>query len=444
MKKTSLVSVAVVATLAAIVPFLRGERLPPAQPPAHPTTAMASAEGNRLLGRLPNAFVPNLGQWEHPARYVARVGRMTMFLDAKGWWFTLVEGNAAQTQCDASAPALGVAVRMTFVGAGTADLVAEEPLPGRHNYFLGNDASKWRSDVPLYSAVRYREVHPGVDVRAREQDGHFEYDLLLQPGADLDPIEIGVEGIERMYVDHEGTLVMETRLGPVRMPAPLTWEEGPSGEKSPVACRYVLRGDNRFGFVAPGRRPGWSMVVDPGLVWSTFLGGSGGDESKTLALDSSGRVTIGGVTGSTNFPTTLGAWSTTLISNGQADIFITRLTPAGDALDYSTFVGGAGADWVMSLAVDAQGSTTLAGSTSSVNFPTTLTAYDTTFNGGTSPVDGFVTRLAPSGASLAFSTFLGGSADADAVRALAVDAQGATTVCGDTWSNDFPTTPGAF
>jgi hypothetical protein len=178
--------------------------------------------------------------------------------------------------------------------ASTPQLAAEDGLPGRHNYFLGNDPSKWRSDVPLYRAVRYCEVHPGVDVRAREQDGRLEYDLVLQPSTELEPVEIAVEGIERIRVDAEGALVLETRLGPVRMPAPLSWEEGPSGEKCLITCRYVLRGEDRFGFEVTTRRPGWALVVDPRLVWSTFLGGLSSDFAYALALDAQGAATIAG------------------------------------------------------------------------------------------------------------------------------------------------------
>ncbi len=349
--------------------------------------------------------------------------------------------------------ARGVAVRMTFAGASTPTLVAEERLPGRHNYFLGNEPTRWRSDVPLYASVRYREVQPGVDVRAREHDRHFEYDLLLAPGADLDPVEIAVEGIERMRVEGDA-LVMETQLGPVRMPAPLSWEEGPSGKKSLIPCRYVLRGDNvpggvcRFGFEAPGRQPGWALVVDPGLVWSTFLGGgAGGEFVSTLALDAQGAATLAGNTSSSDFPTTPGAFDRT--HNGSTpfddDAFVTRLSPSGSSLVYSTFLGGPGWDQANAVALDAAGEATVAGDTASTSFPTTAGAFDTSYNGGVgvNGGDAFVTRLSPTGSSLVYSTFLGGTGR-DVANAIALDAAGAATVAGETESAAFPTTPGAF
>ena len=393
MQSVSLASALAVATFGVGVSFLSVGQSSTTQPAA-PT---ANAEGAKLLGRVPTAFVPNLGQWERAARYVARFGAMTVFLEQKWWTFTLVQQTTEKEtrSTTESAATRGVAVRMTITGASEPTLVAEDQLPGRHNYFLGNDPSKWRSDVPLYASVLYREVRPGIDVRAREHDQHFEYDLLLQPDADLDPVEITVEGIERMHIDGEA-LVLETSLGPVRMPAPLSWEAGPSGERSLINCRYVLRGENRFGFEVIGRRPGWALTVDPGLVWSTFLGGTGNDRANALAVDAQGAATVAGSTTSFDFPTTLGAFDPSFNGGAAGDAFVTRLSPTGSSLVYSTFLGGTGLSAsVGALALDAEGAATVAGATTSSDFPTTPGAFDRSYNGSSSPFggDAFVTRL---------------------------------------------------
>ena len=440
MKRVPLVSVSAVAALAAGLSLLSVGR----SSSTHPAPPTANAEGSKMLRRVPVAFVPNLGQWDHAARYVARVGAMTVFLEEKGWTFTLVERTAGKESrrekpaTPETAPTRGVAVRMTFAGASKPVLAAEDRLPGRHHYFLGNDPAKWRSDVPLYASVRYREVQPGVDVRAREHGGHFEYDLLLQPDADLDPVEIAVEGIERMRVDGDA-LVLETRLGPVRMPAPLSWEESPAGEKIPIKCRYVLRGEGRFGFEALGRQPGWALTVDPGLLWSTFVGGGGWDTPRAIVVDAQGAATVVGVTSSTGFPTSPGAFDTTY--NGGGDAFVTRLSPDGSSLVYSTFLDGSGASGAHAVALDSLGGVTVAGYTSSADFPVTPAAFDVSYNGG--HLDAFVARLAPDGSRLVYSTFLGGSGG-DTLEGVALDVQGAATVAGYTDSNDFPTTPGSF
>jgi hypothetical protein len=183
-------------------------------------------------------------------------------------------------------------------------------------------------------------------------------------------------------------------------------------------------------------------------VYSTFLGGSSSDGVKGLALDAQGSAIVAGVTDSPDFPSTPGAFDTTY--NG-GDAFVTKLSPTGSSLVYSTFLGGAGGDFATALAVDGQGSAIVGGGTGSLDFPITPGAFDTTYNGNQ---DGFVTRLSPTGSSLIYSTFLGGSwgpgpsspfgGGADWVNAVALDGQGAITVAGVTCSADFPTTPGAF
>ncbi|MHC4898157.1 MAG: DUF7948 domain-containing protein, partial [Planctomycetota bacterium] len=291
---TLLVGALLAATAAMGAMVLAPFQAPGSQSPRD-LKAPSKAQANAMLQRQAACFVPNLGQWEHPARYVAKFGAMTVFLEGKGWVFTLSEKER------------GAAVRMQFTTSDSDPRIEpEDQLVGVHNYFLGNDPARWRSDVPRYGAVCYRGVQPGVDVRTREHDGHFEFDLLLEAGAELEPVEIVVEGASRLYVDDDGALVLETALGPVRMPAPPSWEESPSGEKSPVACRYVLRGEDRLGFEAPGRRPDWALVVDPGLVWSTYLGGDGFDQAHEVALDVKGAATVTGSTGSADFPTTTG------------------------------------------------------------------------------------------------------------------------------------------
>jgi hypothetical protein len=175
-----------------------------------------------------------------------------------------------------------------------------------------------------------------------------------------------------------------------------------------------------------------------GLVYSTFLGGTGGEGASALALDVLGGATVVGGSDSPDFPTTLGAFDTT--HNGRADAFITRLSPAGSSVVYSTFLGGIGDDGASALAVDAQGGATVVGSCDSPDFPTTSGAFDTTHNGA---ADAFATRLSPSGTSLAYSTFVGGT-NGDGASSVAIDAQGAASFVGFTGSADFPTTPGAF
>lgn len=378
------------------------------------------------------AFVPNRGQWPHEARYGARIGATSVFLDEDGWRLALRRDAAS------------VALHMRFVAAGAARLLPGQKLAGVHHYFLGNDPECWQTEVPRYAEVRYRGLYPGVQVRAYDKEGRFEYDVGLDAGADVAQVEIRIEGATDLAIDQDGALLIETALGQVRQTPPATFEINPDGTRRPIECRYELRGSDRFGFVTRRIARDRALIIDPGLEWSTYVGGNGTDVANAVAVDAQGIVTIAGSTASFDFPTTPGAFDTTW--NASSDVFVTRFDPsrqAADQLLYSTFLGGAAYDAARGLAVDASGVVTITGQTWSADFPTSIGAYDTTHNGGS---DAFVTRIHPSRPfvqQLAFSTFLGGEGT-DAGTAVVADATGLVTLAGETDSTAFPATPGAF
>ncbi len=426
------------AAIAAMAALVVAHRVVSHPPPDAGRSLLTTPSPAPDLGRVPVAFVPNLGQWRHPARYVARIGAMTVFLEGDGFRFTLVERASAP-----DAPARGVAVRMGFIDAKPPNLVAGEPLPGRHHYFLGNDPTRWRSDVPLYRQVRYAGVKPGVDIVAREHEGHFEYDLLLQQGAELGSVEMSVDGVERLSLDRDGALVLDTVVGPLRMPAPRSWETDADDDRHAVCVSYVLRGERRFGFAAPTRHADRALVVDPGIVWSTYLGGASMEAANAIVLHPTGETTVAGDTRSPTFPTTLGAFDVTYAGGAaplDGDAFVTKLSWDGARLEYSTFLGGFGQDRILGLALDPQGGAMVTGTTTSLDYPVTPGAYDTSHNGA---ADAFVTQLSPNGSWLGYSTFVGGG-DIDEAHGIAVAANGAATIVGSTRSPGFPTTAGAF
>jgi hypothetical protein len=333
---------------------------------------------------------------------------------------------------------------MRFLGARTAEVVGEEPISGVHNYFLGNDPSRWKTDVPRFEAVRYRDLYPGMDVRLYEKEGHLEYDLALSPGAALNAVEVAAEGADRLRLDEDGTLILETGAGLLHQPPPATFEVDGAGRRRELAARYEVRARDRCGFVVPDWSGATSLVLDPGILWSTFVGGARGERAADISVSASGVITIAGSTDSPDYPTTPGAWDTT--HNVGQDVFVTRLDPSlssAQQLLYSTFLGGADEDGAHELSVDATGVVTIAGVTMSTNFPTTPNAWDTTHNGFR---DVFVTRLdpsLPSAQQLVYSTFVGGTA-IDEAYGLSVDASGVVTITGRTASSSYPTTPGAW
>ncbi|MFQ5507499.1 MAG: hypothetical protein ACE5F1_22270, partial [Planctomycetota bacterium] len=242
------------------------------------TPITETARANELIRRQPGVFVPNLGQWDHPVRFVHRSGPMTLFLEGRGWVIDLVEhpveqrakphepgSSAAHRAMPGEGPGdgpddgtveqkiNGVALRMTFEGdAHVPEIVGEEKLPGHHNYLLGNDESRWRSGVPLYGSVRYENLYPGIDLRLRQANGVPEYDLLLQPGSDLSRVAVHVEGEQNLSIASDSSLVIETALGPVTQSVPKTWQVDANGRRCELACSFTLLGADRFGFAAPG------------------------------------------------------------------------------------------------------------------------------------------------------------------------------------------------
>jgi hypothetical protein len=293
------------------------------------------------------------------------------------------------------------------------------------------------------------ENYPGVDLRCYAKEGHLEYDLVLSRGATLAPVEVTVEGAQSLRLGEDGTLALETAVCAIRQAAPKTFELDGTGRRRELLARYELRGPDRFGFVVPEWGGEKDLVLDPGVVWSTYIGGSADEHAYALSVDSTGVVTIAGGTNSASYPATPGAWDTTCNSAPfDRDAFVTRLDPSqvsSQQLLYSTFVGGAFFDEADALSVDPSGVVTIAGRTSSSYFPTTPGAWDTTFNSSSLTPDAFVARLGPSQPSsqqLLYSTFVGGFID-DSAFALSSDASGVVSIAGSTGSADYPTTPGA-
>jgi len=333
----------------------------------------------------------------------------------------------------------GVAVRMRFEGRKEVPELRPGPrTPGVYNYFLGKDPARWRTGVPAYASLRYVGMYRGVDVQLRERGGSLEYDLLLEPEADLSQVRVRVDGAD-LSLDAEGSLVMHTALGPVRQPPPLTWEVTPAGEKRRLACSYVMHGPDCFGFAVPRWSGELALVVDPTLLYSTFLGGGSADEGVTVMQEPlTGLIAVTGATASTNFPTTTGVYSTTY-NGGASDAFVTTMT-SSKTLVYTTYIGGTGDDYGRGLFVRIGGTIWVAGTTYSTDFPTSSGAYDTTHNGS---ADWWVAQLPSNGASLVYSTYVGGPGS-DGPRTIKVESNGNATVMGVAGASGFPTTAGAY
>lgn len=394
-------------------------------------------------GRLPLSFEVNRGQVSPPARYLARGQGFVLFLTQAEAILQLTKfmpGNQAAVattseikddQPGAVTSGAADVIRLELLGANQqARIAASERLPGNTSYFLGNNPQKWLTGIPNYARIRYHQIYPGIDLAYYGRQGQLENDFVLAPGSDPKLIRLGVEGARKVHFNASGDLVLTVSDGEVYLRCPRAYQ-GNGANRREVAVRYVLQARNRVGFAIGPYDHHKELVIDPVLSYSTYLGGSGGDNGLGIAVDAAGDAFVTGATASVNFPKTAGQASL----GGGNDIFVAKLNPSGTAFLYSVFLGGGNLDRATSIAIDSSGNAYLAGYTTSTDFPTTSGAYQTSNAGNT---DAFVTKLDPTGNTLVYSTYLGGNG-IDYGRGVAVDASGNAFVTGSTQSTNFPT-----
>lgn len=322
-------------------------------------------------------------------------------------------------------------LRIRPIGARPSARVVETEGPGKANYLIGNDPARWRTDVPIYSRVKYEEIYPGIDLEYYRSRGRLEYDFVVRPGARPSDIEMEFDAAGRMGVDLRGNLVVNTLAGEIRQPPPVTYQNV-DGRRA-VSARYVVRGENRVGFEIGDYDHDRALIIDPVLAYSSYLGGAADDAVFGVAVDGAGDIYVTGLTGSATFPTR-GALQPTL--NGPLDLFVAKFNAAGTTLEYCTYLGGSGAELGQAIAVDNAGNAYVTGATTSSDFPV-VNALQPTFGGGRTAGDAFVIKLNPSGRGLVYATYLGGSDDEFGL-AIAADQSGNAYVTGDTRSPNFP------
>jgi hypothetical protein len=360
-------------------------------------------------------------------------------------------------------------LHMKLVGANPkAKVVGVDELPGKSNYFIGNDPAKWHTNVSNYAKVKYQGIYPGIDLVYYGNQRQLEYDFIVAPGADPRAIVLSVEGAEKVGIDGAGNLVMGAAEGDIRLHRPIVYqprtESGPRTTRNLQSSidnrqflngRYVLAENNHFALEIDAYDRGRPLIIDPVLEYSTYLGGLQPDAGTRIAVDANSNAYVVGVTYSSDFPIgssplRTGDLDGRCVFEGESgpelvrcgDVFITKLNSAGSAIVYSTYLGGFSTDLASAVAVDTSGSAYLTGYTDSPDFPTTpgaIMAGPRRYAGG----DAFVARLDSTGSSLLYSTLLGGKGE-DVATDLAIDSEGYAYVAGGTESDDFPTTPGAF
>jgi hypothetical protein len=327
---------------------------------------------------------------------------------------------------------------MRWVGASDwPQVVGLERLPGYSNYFTGGDPRAWHTKVPHYRRVMYSDVYPGVDLVFYGKQQQLEYDYVLSPGADPKGIAVAFEGVEQLRIDPQGDLLLRTAAGEIRQRRPSAYQEN-SSSRQPIAANYVLSGREvslRLGAYDPSK----ALIIDPVIVYSSFLGGTNDDNGNAIAVDSQGNAYVAGETASMDFPIVSGLQAT---FGGLSDAFVTKIDPTGSMILYSTYLGGDGPDRANSIAVDGSGNayvTGRAGPPNTMQFPT-VNAPFSSYRGG--EYDAWMAKISADGSQLLYSTYFGGS-DNDAAFGIALDGTANLYIVGGTRStDDFPVTSG--
>ncbi|MGH9941600.1 MAG: SBBP repeat-containing protein, partial [Pyrinomonadaceae bacterium] len=446
--------------------------MPPPDAPPHRATAAKPAAASPNAGRpkdaararaaaasygqVPLSFERNEGQFDARAKYVARGSGYSLFLTPTEAVLSLRSANA-DTAAPSVEPAAGTSaqplspaklkseikeqksavLRMSLIGAGVnrePEVTAAEEMSGKSNYFIGNDPQKWRTNVAHFGRVKYEDVYDGIDLVYYGNQRQLEYDFIVAPGGDPNRIGMRFTGAERLEVDAAtGDLVLQTPGGggELRQLKPVIYQEVAGGMRQEIAGRYVIKERRVVGFEVDEYDRALPLVIDPVLSYSTYLGGINSDGGTGITIDAAGNAYVTGNTSSSNFPTANPLQAT---FGAGGDVFVTKLNAAGNALIYSTYLGGSGNDEGNGIAADTSGNAYLTGFTNSTNFPT-ANPFQAAFGGSD---DAFVTKLNAAGSALTYSTYLGGSSG-DLGNGIAVDASGNAYLTGRTSSTDFPT-----
>ncbi len=409
------------------------------------TPAASEHRFGATLTQTPLTFVPNRGQWPKNVYFRTESHGATAWIGAGSVWYSFVrETSVGPSQFESDVRSLVRAghdcgqperlnVTVSFEGALTPAAVGEAELSGVTNYFIGRDPAKWQTNVPTYASVRLDGIYPGIDVRYYTINEQLEYDFIVAPQADYHQIRLNYSGVRRMEVSSSGDLNIETEWNTVTEHRPIIFQEA-NGERIPVEGEYALTGDRSVSFNLKNYDKSLPLIIDPAISYSTFLGGVANDNGGAIAVDSAGNMYVVGSTRSWDFPADQG-YDSVFNATDSVDVFVSKFSPDGQTLLFSTFVGGTGNDYGYGLKLGAGNEVAIVGYTRSSNFPTTV-AGDTSFGGGM--FDAFAARLSASGDSLIWSSYIGGSSN-DYAFGVAVDASGNVCVVGATSSSDFPT-----
>lgn len=349
--------------------------LPPPAPADHATTTplnpTAKTRVAENFGKLPLSFEINKGQIDQSVKFLAHGNGYDLFLTSTEAVLRVQKpralklDNSKETSADANVRE-GTVLRLKMLGANAAsEAEGQEELPGKVNYFTGNDPANWHRNVPTYKKVHFKDVYPGIDVVYYGKQRELEYDFIVAAGANPKLIRFTVEGADKTSLDKSGSLRLSLKHGEVSLNKPVIYQIDEKGSRREIKGEYVIKG-NEVRFKLEQFDAGKPLIIDPVLSYSTLLGSSSNDSAVGIAVDSQGNAYVTGSTDGTTFPTTAGSFKSTSTRSGA---FVTKLNSTGSALVYSTYLSGEGFTSGSGIDVDSAGNAHVSGSTSATDFP---------------------------------------------------------------------------
>lgn len=378
-------------------------------------------------------FTENKGQWEEKILFRSQLDGGLFFIEKNCLTFNFYDkkkyralrhGNSRQgmyKDFDIRAHAY----KIHFVGANINPSVEKQEAGQEYeNFFLGNDESKWRGGVKNYHRAWLRNLYPEIDYEIITASNGLKYNFHIKPNADVTKIALRYEGVNQIKIK-DGALILKLEVNEVIERKPYAYQVI-NGKIKKINCNYKLK-DNVLGFDFPaGYNKNYALVIDPVLVFAAQSGSTADNFGMTATFDPAGNLYSGGTVFDIGYPTTLGAYSVVFngpAANGNTDVVITKYNSTGSNLLFSTYIGGSGTEIVTSLIVDKNDNLCFYGATGSSNFPTTVGAYDNTYNGGqfisfyyngttfNNGTDIYIGKFNTNGTALLACTFLGGSSN---------------------------------
>ena len=224
---------------------------------------MSEQEALDAYGKLPLSFIPNKGQTDEAVRYYAQGAGYGFFFTKESATLSFAEGKGRG----------GHALALDFLGADPhATLTARKRLAGKVNYLVGDDPAEWQQGLPTRGELLYGGLWPGIDMAVRGEGGNLKYEFHVKPGSSIEDVQVAYRGAEGLSVGAGGELLVRTSMGVLKDAAPVSYQRI-GGERIPVESRYTLKGDGGYGFAVGAYDPRYPLIIDPGLNYSTFLGG---------------------------------------------------------------------------------------------------------------------------------------------------------------------------